>query len=244
MEFPYNNSYLATIEMAPFEALYGRKSRSPTHWDEVGEQKLLGPELEQATSESITLIWERMRVAQSRQKSYADQKMSSLEFEVGDNVFFKVTPMKGVMRFGKKGKLSLMFIGPFEVLDRVGLVAYRLALQPTLANVHNVFHVSMLRKYMADPSHVIDHELITMDADLSYEEMPVEILATEQKVLRNKTVSLVKVLWRNQVSEEATWEREDEFRAKYPYLFAYRTGFLGAKSPLKRVDCNVPLLLR
>ena len=127
--------------------------------------------------------------------------------------------MKGVMRFGKKGKLSPRFIGPFEILDRIGSVPYRLALPPALSAVHDVFHVSMLRKYVADPSHIIDYEPVTLDASLSYEEVPVEILATEQKVLRNKTINLVKVLWDNQVSEEATWEREDEMRAKYPHLF-------------------------
>ena len=219
VEFAYNNSFQATIEMAPFEALYGRKCRSPAHWDEVGERRLLGPELLQRTSESIMLIRERMRVAQSRQKSYADKRRSPLEFAVGDHVFLKVAPMKGVMRFGKKGKLSPRFIGPFEILDRVGTVAYRLALPPSLSAVHSVFHVSMLRRYLADPSHVIDHEPVVLDANMSYEETPVKILASEQKVLRNKTIGLVKVLWRNQVSEEATWEREEEMRDKYPHLF-------------------------
>ena len=178
VEFAYNNSYQAAIEMAPFEALYGRKCRSPAHWDEVGERKLLGPELVQLTSDSIALIRERMRVAQSRQKSYADERRSALEFEVGDHVFLKVAPMKGVMRFVRKGKLSPRFIGPFEILDRVGSVAYGLDLPPALSAVHDVFHVSMLRKYVADPSHIIDYEPVTMDSSLSYKEVPVEILAT------------------------------------------------------------------
>ena len=115
--------------------------------------------------------------------------------------------------------MSPRFIGPFEILDWIGVVAYRLALPPSLSAIHNVFHVSMLRKYLTDPSHVSDYEPVVLDANLSYEEAPVEILASEQRVLRNKTISLVKLLWRNQVSEEATWEREDEMRDKYPQLF-------------------------
>ena len=161
-----------------------------------------------------------MRVAQSWEKSYADIWQSAIEFEVGEHVFLKVAPMKGVMRFGKKGKLSPRFIGPFEILDRVGKLAYRLALPPALSAVHNVFHVSMLRKYVADPSHVIDFQPIVLDDKLAYEEVPVEILAREQKILRKKTINLVKVLWRNHLTEEATWELEDKMRERYPYLFS------------------------
>ena len=219
MEFAYNNSYQATIGMAPFEALYGKSCRSPVCWDEVGERRLLGPELVQLTNEAIRRIRARMQTAQSRQKSYADVRRRDLEFEVGEKVFLKVAPMKGVLRFGKKGKLSPRFIGPFEILERVGPVAYRLALPPSLSAVHNVFHVSMLRKYMTDPSHVIDFEPLQLSKDLSYEERPVQILAREVKVLRNREIALVKVLWQNHLREEATWEREDEMRAKHPELF-------------------------
>ena len=127
--------------------------------------------------------------------------------------------MKGVMRFGKKGKLSPRYIGPFEILERVGNVAYGLALPPELASVHNVFHVSMLKKYVPDPSHVLNHEPIEVHEDLTYEERPVQILAREEKVLRNKTIPLVKVLWRNHKIEEATWEREDDMKKSYPELF-------------------------
>ncbi|CAM8905384.1 unnamed protein product [Rhodiola kirilowii] len=132
--------------MAPFEALYGRKCRSPICWDNVGERQLLGPEIVRDTVEKIKLIRERLRVAQSRQKSYADVRRRDLEFHVGDHVFHKVSPTKGISRFSIRGKLSPRFIGPFEILERVGSLAYRLALPPVLAGVHNVFHVSMLRK--------------------------------------------------------------------------------------------------
>ena len=120
-----------------------------------------------------------------------------MEFEEGDSVFLKVAPMKGVMRFRKKGKLSRRYIGPFEVTGRVGKVAYRLALPPDLSSVHNVFHVSMLKKYVPDPLHIIEHEPIQVQEDLSYEERLVKILAREEKTLRTKTIPLVKVLWRD-----------------------------------------------
>ncbi|KAL0537361.1 hypothetical protein IC582_026339 [Cucumis melo] len=219
MEFAYNNSYQATIGMAPFEALYGKCCRSPVCWGEVGEQRLMGPELVQSTNEAIQKIRSRMHTAQSRQKSYADVRRKDLEFEIGDKVFLKVAPMRGVLRFERRGKLSPRFVGPFEILERIGPVAYRLALPPSLSTVHDVFHVSMLRKYVPDPSHVVDYEPLEIDENLSYAEQPVEVLAKEVKTLRNKEISLVKVLWRNHRVEEATWEREDDMRSRYPELF-------------------------
>ncbi|KAL5550449.1 hypothetical protein UlMin_000625 [Ulmus minor] len=127
-----------------------------------------------------------------------------LEFQVGDLVFLKVAPMKGFMRFGKKGKLSPRYIGPFEILERIGKVAYKLALPSELSTVHNVFHVSMLQKYISDPSHVLESEPIEIREDLTYEEQPVQILDRKDKALRNKVIPLVKVLWRNHKVEEAT----------------------------------------
>ncbi|KAL0551924.1 hypothetical protein IC582_011017 [Cucumis melo] len=219
MEFAYNNSYQATIGMAPFEALYGKCCRSPVCWGEVGEQRLMGPELVQSANEAIQKIRSRMHTAQCRQKSYADVRRKDLEFEVGDKVFLKVAPMRGVVRFERRGKLSPRFVGPFEILERIGPVAYRLALPPSLSTVHDVFHVSMLRKYVPDPSHVVDYEPLEIDENLSYTERPVEVLAREVKTLRNKEIPLVKVLWRNHRVEEATWEREDDMRSSYPELF-------------------------
>ncbi|KAL4037209.1 hypothetical protein IC575_000797 [Cucumis melo] len=216
LEFQY---YQATIGMAPFEALYGKCCRSPVCWGEVGEQRLMGPELVQSTNEAIQKIRSRMHTAQCRQKSYADVRRKDLEFEVGDKVFLKVAPMRGVVRFERRGKLSPRFVGPFEILERIGPVAYRLALPPSLSTVHDVFHVSMLRKYVPDPSHVVDYEPLEIDENLSYTEQPVEVLAREVKTLRNKEIPLVKVLWRNHRIEEATWEHEDDMRSRYPELF-------------------------
>ena len=220
IEFSYNNSFHASIGMPPFEALYGRKCRSPLYWDEVGERKILGPELVQQTKEKIELIRQRIVAAQNRQSKYADQHRKDIEFETGDLVLLKVSPWKGVLRFGKKGKLSPRFIGPFEILKRVGKVAYELALPPNLQHIHYVFHVSMLRRYHSDVSHIIEYEAVEIQPDLSYEEKPVEIVDRKEQVLRNKTISLVRVLWKNQQIEESTWELETKMQEQYPYLFS------------------------
>ncbi|GJR25134.1 putative reverse transcriptase domain-containing protein [Tanacetum coccineum] len=127
-EFSYNNSYHSSIRCAPFEALYGRKCRSPVLWAEIGESSLIGPELVQETTDKVVLIKEKLKAARDRQKSYADNRRKPLEFEVGDRVMLKVSPWKGVIRFGKKGKLAPRYVGPFEILERIGMVAYRLRL--------------------------------------------------------------------------------------------------------------------
>ena len=158
MEFAYTNSYQASIEMAPYEALYGRKCRTPECWDEVGERKLFGPELVQNTCEKIQFIRERLKAVQNRQKSYADKRRRELEFEVGDKLFIRISSWKEVLRFGKRGKLSPHYIGPYEIMERIGPLAYRLALTPELSRIHDDFHVSMLRKYVYDPSHVLSRQ--------------------------------------------------------------------------------------
>ena len=220
VEFAYNNSYHASIGMPPYEALYGRKCRSPMCWDEVGERKMLGPELVQQTAEVVRIIHLRLRAAQERQKKYADLHRQKRDFEVGSHVFLKVSPWKGKIRFGKKGKLSPRFIGPFEVLRRIGEVAYEVALPPELEHIHNVFHVSVLRPYKPDYKHVISYEPIQIEKDLSYEEIPIRIIDRKGQVLRNKVIPSVKVIWRNQSIEEATWELEDKMKIEYPHLFS------------------------
>ena len=161
-----------------------------------------------------------MKAAQSRQKSYTDKKQRKLELEVGDHVFLKVSPWKGVARFGKKGKLSPRYVGSFEILERVGPIAYQLALPPALSKIHDVFHVSALRKYIPHPSHVLKQIPMPIQGNLTYEEIPVEILDQKEQVLRTKTVAFVKVLWRNQTRKEATWESKEEMKKKYPQLFS------------------------
>ena len=142
-----------------------------------------------------------------------------LEFEVSDCVFLKVMPKRGVVRFGKRGKLSPRFIGPFEILERVGTVVYWLALPPSMLGVHEVFRVSMLRKYTPDPAHMVDWGQIEVDTNGTFEEGPMCIIDSRDQVLRRKTVRLVLVLWRHYGVEESTWEREDTMRTTYPFLF-------------------------
>ena len=205
--------------MAPYEALYGRPCRSPFCWTEVGESSITGPELIRDTSEKVSLIRQRLLTDQSRQKSYADVRRRPLEFEVGDHVFLKVMPKRGVVRFGKCGKLSPRFTGPFEILERLCTVANRLALPLSMSGVHEVFHVSMLRRYTPDPAHVVDWGQIEIDTDETFEEGPVCIVDSRDRVLRRKTVRLVRVLWQHYGVEESTWEREDTMQTTYPFLF-------------------------
>ena len=138
---------------------------------------------------------------------------------MGDQVFMRISPWKGVLRFGKKGKLSPRYMGPYEIVERIGKLAYRLRLPPELTRIHDVFHVSMLRKYIADPSHVLRDQPVELKEDLTYEERPVQIVDRKDQVLRNKVIPLVKVLWMNHGREEATWEREDQMQTQYPHLF-------------------------
>ncbi|KAL0553650.1 hypothetical protein IC582_007550 [Cucumis melo] len=220
MEFAYNNNYQSSIGMAPYEALYGRPCRTPVCWNEVGERKLVGPELVQITTNNIKLIRENLRKAQDRQKSYADKRRRNLEFQVGDQVFLKLSPWRGVIRFGRKGKLSSRYIGPYQITERVGPAAYRLELPIELARIHDVFHVSMLKKYIPDPSHVLQDQPVELKEDLSYVEELVQILDRKEQVLRNKTIPLIKVLWRHHGAEEATWEPEYQMKKSYPILFS------------------------
>ncbi|WMV07964.1 hypothetical protein MTR67_001349 [Solanum verrucosum] len=218
IEFAYNNSYHSSIQMAPYEALYGRRCRSPIGWFEVGEAQLIGLDLVHQAMEKVKVIQERLKTAQSRQKSYTDVRRRALEFEVDDWVYLKVSPMKGVMRFGKKGKLSPRYIGPYRIAKRIGNVAYELELPQELAAAHPVFHISKLKKCIGDPSLILPTESIKIKDNLSYEEVPVQILDRQVRRLRTKDVASVKVLWRNQFVEEATWEAEEDMKKRYPHL--------------------------
>jgi hypothetical protein len=218
-EFAYNNSYQSSLGMAPFEALYGRRCRTPACWDVEGQRQILGPELVQVAVDKVDLIRKRLKAAQDRQIVLAQKHRREYEFQVGDKVFLKVSPWKGVLRFGQKGKLAPRYIGPYEVLKRIGPVSYQLALPPALSRIHNVFHISMLKKSLLDESQVIDVPAVELRDDLTYEETPVAILDSREKILRGRSIALVKVLWRNQKYEEATWERKDEMMQQYPHLF-------------------------
>ncbi|GJY69296.1 putative nucleotidyltransferase, ribonuclease H [Tanacetum coccineum] len=218
VEFAYNNSWHASIKCAPFEMLYGRKCRAPICWDQVGERVLEGPEMIEVTNEKVAVAREKLKEAQTRQKSYADKHRRLLEFQPGEHVFLKVSPTRGVRRFGIKGKLSPRFIGPFEILERVGEVSYRLALPPQLSHVHNVFHVSLLRGYKYHHLHVVSYPFGQIREDLSYTEEPESILDRQVRVMRKKTIPFVKILWRNHPEREATWETEESIRTSYPHF--------------------------
>ncbi|GJZ41194.1 putative reverse transcriptase domain-containing protein, partial [Tanacetum coccineum] len=218
IEFSYNNSYHTSIKCAPFEALYGRKCRSPVIWTEVGESQLIGPEIVQETTEKIVQIRERLKTARSRQKSYADKRRKPLEFKVGDRVLLKVSPWKGVVRFGKKGKLTPRYVGPFEIVERVGPVAYRLKLPQELSCVHDTFHVSNLKKCLAEPDVQVPLDEIEIDENLRFVEEPIEIVDRDVKKLKRRRIPLVKVHWNSRQGAEYTWERKD-FQKKYPHLF-------------------------
>jgi len=219
IEFTYNNSFHSTIGMDPYEALYGRRCRTSLCWLEPGEDLTLGPEVVQQTTEKVKLIQERMRTAQSRQKSYQDKRRKDLEFEVGDHVFLRVTPWTGVGRALKSRKLSPRFIGPFLILKRVGPVAYQIALPPSLSNLHNVFHVSQLHKYIHDPSHLVELDDVQVKENLTYETLPLRIGDGRTKHLRGKEIPLVRVIWGGTSGEDAMWELECQMEAAYPSLF-------------------------
>nr|GEW30524.1 putative reverse transcriptase domain-containing protein [Tanacetum cinerariifolium] len=221
-EFSYNNSYHASIKAAPYEALYGRKCRSPVCWAKVGEAQLTGPKLIQETTEQIVLIKQRIQAAQDRQKSYADLKRKPMEFEVVDRVMLKVSPWKGVVRFDKRGNLNPRYVRPFKVLAKVGKVAYRLELSQELSRVNHTSHVSNLKKCYADEPLVMPLEEIHVDDRLQFVEEPVEIMEREIKRLKRSRIPLVKVRWNSRRGPEFTWECEDSFRKKHPHLFTNR----------------------
>ncbi|GKD28728.1 putative reverse transcriptase domain-containing protein [Tanacetum coccineum] len=195
-EFSYNNSYHTSIRCAPFEALYGRKCRSPVLWAEIREGSLIGPELVQEMTDKVVAIKERLQAARDCQKSYADNRRKLLEFEVGDR--------------------------PFEILERIGPVAYRLRLPGELSGVHDTFHVSTLKKGLADASLHVPLNEIKVDKTLRFIEEPVENLDREIKSLKRSKISLVKVRWDSKCGPEFTWEREEFMKFKYPQLFVGR----------------------
>ncbi|KAK8936665.1 hypothetical protein KSP39_PZI012024 [Platanthera zijinensis] len=219
VEFSYNNSYQASIQMAPYEALYGRRCRTPLSWAEDGERELYNKEKMDKWHEKIVLIQQRMKVAQDRQQKYFNVKHRHVEFQVGDLVCLKIKPFKGASRLRRLGKLSPRYVGPFPILERVGEVAYRLQLPEELQRLHDVFHVSALRKYIRDPEKIVPVETVQLNADLSSPTEAYQILARQNKKLRNRDVKFVQIWWKGQSQDEATWEREDTMRDLFPDLF-------------------------
>jgi hypothetical protein len=189
-EFSYNNSYQTSLKMAPFEALYGHRCRTPLSWSQTGERKIFGPDLVNEAEEKIRIIQTNLKAAQSRQKSYADIRRKPLQFQVRDFVYLRVSPVRGIQRFGVKGKLAPRYIRPFEILENCGPVAYRLQLPSQLTTIHNIFHVSQPRKCAKVPTEIIDPQTIEIEADLTYTEHPIRVLDTKDRSTRRETIRL------------------------------------------------------
>ena len=237
IEFTYNNSFHSSIGMAPFEALYGRRCRTSLCWYELGESALLGLNVVQETTEKVKMIQEKIRASQSSQKSYNDKRRKDIEFQVGNHMFLRVNPLTGVGRALKCRKLTPRFVGPFEIVEKVEAVAYRIALPPSLSNLHYVFHVSQLRKYVYDESHVIQVDELEVRDILTIETWPVRIEDREVTRLRGKEIVLVKVIWVGPTGESATWESESRMKVSYPELFS-SGNFRGQKFFLGGESCN------
>ncbi|XP_021980777.1 uncharacterized protein LOC110876927 [Helianthus annuus] len=217
--------------MAPYELLYGRKCRTPVCWGEVGQRELAPSDLITVTNEKIEMVRTRLKAAQDRQKAYADKRKRPIEFQVGDFVLLKVSPWKGIIRFRKRGKLGPRYIGPFKILARVGKVAYRLELPPALDGIHNTFHVSQLRKCLADETALVPLDDIELDEGLNYVERPIAVKDFKVKNLRNKAVRQVLVQWQHRKGSDLTWEAEDEMRKHYPFLFGIKEEGTSTKKP-------------
>ncbi|GJU10234.1 putative reverse transcriptase domain-containing protein [Tanacetum coccineum] len=223
VEFLYNNSYHTSIKAAPFEVLYRRKCRSPICWAEVGDRQLTGPDIIHKITNKIVQIKSRIQAAGDHQKSYADVRRKPLEFQIGDKIMLKVSPCKGVLRFGKRGKQNPCYIGPFKIIAKVGTVAYRLELPEQLSRVHSTFHVSNLKKCMSDEPLAIPLDEIQIDDKLHFIEELVKIIDRELKRLKQSRILIIKVRWNSRRGHEFTWEREDQIQKKYPHLFPIST---------------------
>jgi hypothetical protein len=214
-EFSYNS-----LKMAPFEMLYGRRCQTPLFCNETGERKVFGLDILQEAEKQARMVRENLRVAQSRQKSYVDHTRRELSFEVGDFVYLKVSPMRGLRHFKVRGKLTPRFIGPFKILKKRGEVAYQLELPPQLSDVHDVFHISQLKKCLRVPEEQLPMEDLNAKEHLSYQEYLVKILDTSERVTRNKRIKMCMVQCSHHTEEEATWEREEVLQVEFPSFFS------------------------
>ena len=201
----------------------------------MGERSLFGPELIKESEEKVKLVKDRLKIAQSQQKSYANPKRREVTYEDGDRAYLRVSPLHGVKRFGVKGKLAPRYVGPFKILSRKGEVAYDIELPKSLSAVHNVFHVGQLKKCHPEMEETslkdtIPLEEVQLESDLTYEEKTIKILETAERVTRTKTTKFCKVQWNHHSEEEATWEREDDLRKDHPHLFASQSESRGRDS--------------
>jgi hypothetical protein len=179
--------------MAPFEALYGRMCRTPLNWSQGGEREIFGPDLVLEVEEKVRIINKNLEAAQARQKSYHDKRRKPLQLKVGDHVYLKVSPTKGVQRFGIKGKLAPRYIGPYEIRETCGPVAYQLKLPPHMSAIHDVFHVSQLRKCVRLPTEVLPKPELEIEPELSYQEHPIKVLDQKERSTRARSIKMYKV---------------------------------------------------
>jgi hypothetical protein len=218
VEFAYNNGYQESLKMSPFEALYGRKCNTPVSWDNPTDKEVVGPEFLKEMEEQMLKIKKNLKASQDMQKSYADKNRTHREFIVADHVFLKVKANRSSLKLGNCAKLVAIFSKPFEILERIGPVAYMLAL-PASMTVHNVFRVSLHKKYILDANHVIDWNVIQVEQEGVLQVNHVHILEWKRKQLRNRAIGLVKVQWTWYGLEDMTWEHKDAMQAEYPHIF-------------------------
>jgi hypothetical protein len=206
-EFSYNNNYHESLKMAPFEVLYGRRCRTLLNWIEPGEKVIFGLDIIEEALTIVCCVQENLKAVKSRQETYANKRCRPLAFEVGDHVYLRVSPMKDVKRFGVKGKLSPRYIRPFSILAKCGTVANKFDLPPSLARVHDIFHVSQLKKCLEAPVDVVLLELTRLEADLSYPEHPIKVLDQKDCVTRRKTIKFFKIQWSNHSKKRSNLEK-------------------------------------
>jgi hypothetical protein len=201
--------------MAPFEVLYGCRCCIPLNWIETGEKVIFGPDLVEEAEATVRRIQYNLKAPKSCQETYANKTRQPLEIEVGDHVYLRVPPMKGVNRFGVKGKLAHHYIRPFSILEKCGIVAYKLDLPPSLTGVHDIFHISQLKKCLKALVDIMLPEVTPLTTDLSYSEHPLKVLDQKDRVMRRKIIKFFKIQWSNHSEEEATWESEDFLRSRH-----------------------------
>jgi hypothetical protein len=208
-EFSYNNSYQESIKMAPFKALYICHCCTPLNWIKPGEKVIFGPDRINEAKATVHRIQDNLNAAKACQESYDNKMHQHLEFKVGDHMYLRVSPMKGMKRFGMKGKLAPRYIRPFPVLEKCGTTTYKLDLPPSLAVVHDIFHISLLKKYLKAPVDVVLPEVTPLEDDLTYLEHLIKILDQKDHVTRHKMIKFFKIQWSNHTEEEATWKTDD-----------------------------------
>eukprot|EP00253_Pinus_taeda_P001534 PITA_01534 len=218
VEFAYNNGYHTSTQMSPFEVMYGRKCQTPSSWGGPEDKLSLGPEMLKEMEEMVKRVRVNLKAAQDKQKNFADRKRRFKEYQVGDHVYIRIQTKRITLQWSGCAKLAPRYYGPFQILARIGPVAYQLAL-PSHIRVHNVFHVSILKKYVYDPKHVIQWRDIQVEPEGEVLVEPLNILDRREVQLRKRVITQVKVQWRHYGPEEATWEDEELMRRTYPALF-------------------------